>query len=210
METLQIVTIFFIFAKLVIFDYITAIAPVHFHSFNTQSLNMAKEIERKFLVVNKSFINLAKSYRHIRQAYLSTAPKATVRLRIIDDEARMTIKGRNNGAVRDEWEYAIPVADAEEMAARLTDGFSIDKTRYIVNSNGWTWEIDVFHGKHSGLIVAEIEMPSADCNPPIPDFIGEEVTNDSRYYNSMLSLNPGIPDRKSPNQQSENCYRQSK
>lgn len=156
---------------------------------------MAKEIERKFLVVNDSFMNLAKSYRHIRQTYLSTDPKATVRLRIIDDEARLTIKGRNQGAIRDEWEYAIPIADAEEMASRLTDGFSIDKTRHIVEFDGWTWEIDVFHGKHAGLIVAEIEMPSADCNPPLPDFIGVEVTNDSRYYNSMLSLNPGIPDR---------------
>lgn len=71
--------------------------------------------------------------------------------------------------------------------------FSIDKTRYIVDHEGWKWEIDVFHGRHEGLIVAEIELPSAECQPPLPKFIGREVTGDARYYNSMLSLNAGIP-----------------
>lgn len=153
---------------------------------------MAKEIERKFLVDNDSFIPLASSSSHIRQAYISTDPDATVRLRIRDTEAWLTIKGRNTGAVRDEWEFQIPVAEAAEMAERLCGGFAIDKTRYIVDFEGWKWEIDLFHGHHAGLILAEVEMPSADANPPIPPFVGREVTGDPRYYNSTLSLsNPG-------------------
>lgn len=153
---------------------------------------MAKEIERKFLVDNDSFIPLASSHSHIRQAYISTDPDATVRLRIRDTEAWLTIKGRNTGAVRDEWEFQIPVAEAAEMAERLCGGFAIDKTRYIVDFEGWKWEIDLFHGRHAGLILAEVEMLSADANPPIPPFVGREVTGDPRYYNSTLSLsNPG-------------------
>ncbi|MCM1077451.1 MAG: CYTH domain-containing protein [Bacteroides sp.] len=154
---------------------------------------MAKEIERKFLVTGTSYMELAESSHHIRQTYLSTFPDATVRLRISDNDAWLTIKGRNKGAVRDEWEFAIPVSDAEEMAEKLAGGFSIDKTRYVVNIDGWRWEIDRFHGSHEGLTVAEIEMPSADSTPVIPDFIGREVTGDPRYYNSSLSTTPGIP-----------------
>lgn len=149
---------------------------------------MTKEIERKFLVDDTSFIPLAASSSRIRQAYISTNPDSVVRLRIRDSRAYLTVKGRNDGAVRDEWEFEIPVADAEEMAGRLCGGFAIDKTRYIVNFEGWEWEIDLFHGRHDGLILAEVEMPSADCNPPIPPFIGKEVTGDPRYYNSTLSL----------------------
>lgn len=154
---------------------------------------MAKEIERKFLVTNTSFMSKAISSKHIRQAYLSANPDATVRLRITDGSAYLTVKGRNSGIVRDEWEYPIPVSDAEEMATHLAGGFAIDKTRYIVEHDGWKWEVDLFHGKHKGLIVAEIEMPSADCNPSLPDFIGKEVSGDPRYYNSVLSTPPGIP-----------------
>ena len=148
---------------------------------------MAKEIERKFLVTDTSYIERAESAVRIRQTFLSTNPDATVRLRIAGDKAWITVKGRNAGAVRDEWEYSIPVSDAEEMAERLAGGFAIDKTRYVVDHEGWKWEIDCFHGRHEGLTVAEIEMPSADSNPPLPDFIGREVTGDSRYYNSTLA-----------------------
>lgn len=150
---------------------------------------MAKEIERKFLVTDTSYVNHAESIRHIRQAYLSANPETTVRVRIADDKAWLTVKGRNSGAVRDEWEYPIPVKDAEEMAERLAGGFAIDKTRYVVDFEGWKWEIDCFHGRHEGLTVAEIEMPAADSNPPLPDFIGREVTGDARYYNSVLAQN---------------------
>lgn len=155
---------------------------------------MAKEIERKFLVDNTSFIPQALSATRIRQAYLSDNPDATVRLRIKNDSAYLTVKGRNQDSVRDEWEYPIPLSDAIEMAERLTGGFSIDKTRYVVDFEGWKWEIDSFSGRHEGLIVAEIEMPSPDSNPPLPSFIGREVTGDPRYYNSVLSTTPGIPD----------------
>ncbi len=148
---------------------------------------MAKEIERKFLVKDRSFISQAEAAVSIRQAYISTDPDATVRIRIRDKEAFLTVKGRNSGAIRDEWEYPVPVADAEEMARRLCGGFAIDKTRYIVDHLGWKWEVDIFHGHHEGLILAEIEMPSADSNPPLPPFIGPEVTGDPRYYNSTLS-----------------------
>lgn len=180
---LQKVTIFFIFAKLVIIIRISIMTRYTLRTFN----NMAKEIERKFLVSSTEFIHLAESHSHIRQTYLSINPDATVRLRIRDDKAYLTIKGRNAGAVRDEWEYQLPVRDAEEMADRLCGGFSIDKTRYIVDYRGWKWEIDLFHGRHEGLILAEIEMPTADSHPPLPPFVGPEVTGDPRYYNSTLS-----------------------
>lgn len=156
---------------------------------------MAKEIERKFLVSDIETVRvLASSSSHIRQAYISTNPDATVRLRIRDNEAYLTVKGRNEGAVRDEWEFMIPTVDAEEMVERLCGGFAIDKTRYIVNVDGWNWEIDEFHGKHQGLILAEIEMPSADSKPTIPAFIGKEVTGDEKYYNSNLAKNGSTTD----------------
>ena len=132
---------------------------------------MAKEIERKFLVTDRSFISQAEAAVSIRQAYISTDPDATVRIRIRDKEAFLTVKGRSSGAIRDEWEYPVPVADAEEMARRLCGGFAIDKTRYIVDHLGWKWEVDLFHGHHEGLILAEIEMPSADSNPPLPPWM---------------------------------------
>lgn len=123
----------------------------------------------------------------IRQCYLSDKPEATVRLRVKGDRAFITVKGLTSGAVRDEWEYPIPVADACDMAGRLAGGWSIDKTRFIVEYEGRVWEVDEFHGRHEGLVVAEIELPTSDtpfCKPP---FIGPEVTGDPRYYNSVLS-----------------------
>lgn len=148
---------------------------------------MAKEIERKFLVKEKSFAKMANRVLHIRQAYLSDRPEATVRVRITDDKAFLTIKGINHGCMRDEWEYEIPVADAVEMTERLVGGFAIDKTRYNVPFDGFIWEIDEFHGRHEGLILAEVELPAVDSNPALPPFIGEEVTGDPAYYNSTLA-----------------------
>lgn len=148
---------------------------------------MAKEIERKFLVSDTSFIACAESSSRIRQAYISVNPDATVRLRVRDDRAFLTVKGRNHGAVRDEWEYPVPVDEVEDMAERLCGGFAIDKTRYIVDFDGWKWEVDIFHGRHEGLILAEIEIPSPDCNPPLPPFLGTEVTGNPAYYNSTVA-----------------------
>ncbi|MCM1138811.1 MAG: CYTH domain-containing protein [Duncaniella sp.] len=154
---------------------------------------MAKEIELKFLVRDRTFVELSSSCSRIRQCYLSDSPDATVRIRILDDKAYITVKGRNKGCERDEWEYEIPLSDAEEMAEKLSHGFSIDKTRYKVPYMGYTWEIDEFHGHHEGLIVAEVEMPASDCHPSLPSFIGKEVTGDSRYYNSVLAKSQNQP-----------------
>ena len=147
---------------------------------------MAKEIERKFLVKNSSFMDISDSRRDIKQGYISRRPEGTVRVRICGDKAFLTVKGRNKGAVRDEWEYPVPVEDAMQMLARCTEGNVIEKTRYIVPFGGLKWEIDVFHGAHEGLVVAEIERPAPDTPFTQPPFIGREVTGDQRYYNSNL------------------------
>lgn len=147
---------------------------------------MAKEIERKFLVTDSSYRDMASAERHIVQGYLSRDPRATVRVRIADGRAWLTVKGRNDGAVRDEWEYEIPVSDARDMLGRCAAGRVIEKTRYIVDYGGRSWEVDEFGGELSGLTVAEIELDSADEQPELPPFVGDEVTGDPRYYNSAL------------------------
>lgn len=148
---------------------------------------MGKEIERKFLVTDKSFMDSAIEAKRICQGYLSVDPDATVRVRISDDKAFLTVKGRNEGAVRDEWEYPLPLRDAEEMLDRCCGERRLDKTRYIVPYGERTWEVDEFRGRLAGLTVAEIELDSADDSVELPGFAGREVTGDPRYYNSMLS-----------------------
>lgn len=137
---------------------------------------MAFEIERKFLVTSDAFKAEAESATEFEQAYISTDPDATVRLRIIDgSSARLTIKSRNHGAVRHEWEYDIPVDDARSMMMNMPVSAMIRKTRYRVGR----WEVDCFHAPCPELTVAEIELTSAD--EPIgtlPAWIGEEVTGD--------------------------------
>lgn len=153
---------------------------------------MAKEIERKYLVCNTDYKQLATSRAEIEQFYLSTDPKATVRIRITGDTAYLTVKGRNEGCTRDEWEYAIPADDAREMA-RLASATPVRKTRWIVEAGCHKWEVDEFHGHLEGLTVAEIELTCADTRPPLPAFVGREVTGDPRYYNSMLASGSEIP-----------------
>lgn len=148
---------------------------------------MAKEIERKFLVKNDSFISQSIRTEIIKQGYISTEKEATVRVRTKNDKAYITIKGINTGATRNEWEYPIPAKDAEDMIEKLCKTNIISKTRHIVEHDGKTWEIDVFDGRHTGLILAEIELSSEDEIFSIPPFIGEEVTNNPKYYNSELS-----------------------
>ncbi|MDE5750383.1 MAG: CYTH domain-containing protein [Duncaniella sp.] len=155
---------------------------------------MAKEIERKFLVVSPDYRMMATESIPMRQTYLSEAPRPTVRIRVGGAKAWLTVKGLNHGLERDEWEYEIPVADADHMAERLVGGWSIDKTRYIVPYGGWRWEVDEFHGHLEGLVVAEVEISSEDCNPPLPPFVDEEVTGDVRYYNSSLARCKGVKD----------------
>ena len=147
---------------------------------------MAKEIERKFLVIDKSYREMSVTGRSIVQAYLNRDPKATVRVRITDDKAFLTIKGKNDGATRDEWEYPIPVSDARDMIARCASGRIIEKKRFVVPFEGYDWEIDEFGGELEGLTVAEIELPAEDAEFSLPPFVGDEVTGDPRYYNSSL------------------------
>lgn len=154
---------------------------------------MAIEIERKYLVINESFIHDAKVSRRIVQGYLNRDPERTVRVRIVGEQAFLTIKGvssrtplSHNADSRLEIEVPIDLNDAKDML-RICEGTIIDKTRYYVPFGGFTWEIDVFGGALSGLIIAEVELPDSTVNPPLPAFIGKEVTRDRRFYNSNLS-----------------------
>lgn len=149
------------------------------------TLSMAKEIERKFLVTDSSYRNMATGSIHIEQRYLSDDPHRTVRIRVFGAEGRLTVKGVTNGCVRDEWEYPIPFADATAMLALCPPG--IEKTRWYVPYCGYTWEVDCFGGRLEGLVVAEVELPDAETSPALPPFIGREVTDDARYFNSSLA-----------------------
>ena len=148
---------------------------------------MGREIERKFLVKDDGYISMASEQVNIMQGYLSARKEATVRVRLWNDSGFITVKGPNRGAIRNEWEYPIPADDAREMLLNLADGGVIDKTRYIVPFGGHTWEVDCFHGKLEGLVVAEVELNSESETVDLPSFIGEEVTGDPQYYNSNLS-----------------------
>ena len=148
---------------------------------------MAKEIERKFLVTDQTYKNLASHKEDIAQGYISVDPDRTVRVRIKGCKAYLTVKTRNHGMTRNEWEFSVPVTDAREMLAECC-GNILSKTRYYVPAgNGLTWEIDEFHGVHEGLTVAEIELPAENVAFSRPAFIGKEVTGDPAYYNSSLS-----------------------
>lgn len=151
---------------------------------------MAIEIERKFLIINDDYRQIAVSHRHIVQGYLSVRPESTVRVRIIDGkEAQLTIKSVTVGATRNEWEYSIPVNDAREMLECIDPTtVVVEKTRYIVPApNGLKWEVDEFHGALAPLVTAEVELPAEDTQIQLPTFVGREVTGVADYYNSSLS-----------------------
>ena len=149
------------------------------------------EIERKFLVRDDSYKREAFASSHIRQGYLSSAPGRTVRIRIRDDRAYLTIKGpsTDGGLTRYEFEQEVPMADAEQLL-QLCEPLIIDKTRWLIRSGEHTFEVDEFHAENEGLVVAEVELKSADEVPKMPDFIGKEVTGDRHYYNSQLRQHP--------------------
>ena len=149
---------------------------------------MGTEIERKFLVKEGAWRE-AKATRY-RQGYLSTVKERTVRVRTINDKAYLTIKGLTVGASRLEFEYEIPVADAEEMLDSLCEKPLIEKNRYKVDDGTLTWEVDEFFGENEGLIVAEVELQSEDQQFTRPDWVTEEVTSDPRYYNANLIKKP--------------------
>ncbi len=150
---------------------------------------MAHEIERKFLITGEAWRELAKGTAY-RQGYLSTVKERTVRVRTIDDKGFLTIKGITVGATRAEYEYEIPAGDTNEMLDDLCEQPIIEKKRYKVPLDGFIWEIDEFGGVNEGLIVAEIELESEDQEFNKPDWIGDEVSGDPRYFNSNLIANP--------------------
>jgi len=151
---------------------------------------MAQEIERKFLVKG-GFKEAAFDALRITQGYLSTAPGRSVRVRLKGDKGFLTIKGpsRDGGLSRFEWEKEIGADEARELLALCEPGL-IDKTRWLVKAGVHTFEVDEFHGDNEGLIMAEVELSAPDEPYEKPDWLGQEVTGDRRYYNSYLSKNP--------------------
>lgn len=150
---------------------------------------MAKEIERKFLVNGSSWKDSASS-QYIVQAYLNSAKERCVRLRITGDLAFITIKGLTRGVERVEFEYEIPIEDARKILS-LCEQPIIEKTRYRLDAGGGlTWEIDEFHGVNEGLVVAEIELPDPETHFERPNWLGKEVSDDPKYFNSNLIAKP--------------------
>jgi len=149
------------------------------------------EIERKFLVRSDSYKRQAFSSSRIQQGYICSSHGRTVRVRIRDDRGYLTIKGPSDsaGLSRYEFEKEITLDEAEHLMALCEPG-RIDKTRYLVKSGSHTFEVDEFYGENEGLVMAEVELQSEDEPYEKPDFIGEEVTGDRRYYNAHLTKNP--------------------
>ena len=150
---------------------------------------MALEIERKYLVDLEKLGTLENGTR-IKQGYLSTNKEAVVRVRVKNDKAYLTIKGSNIGVTRLEFEYEIPLDEANEMLDKLCQKPVIDKTRYLINHENHIWELDIFYGENEGLVVVEVELSSEDETIILPSWVKEEVTTDSRYYNSNLMKHP--------------------
>ena len=148
---------------------------------------MGVEIERKFKV--RRDFRPSGIGTEIAQGYLARDPERTVRIRIAGTQGFLTVKGKNQGAVRAEYEYEIPLSDARELLA-LCVGPCVEKTRYIEQAAGRSWEIDVFHGANEGLVIAEVELPSADAEVMLPPWADAEVTGEKRYYNSALITHP--------------------
>ena len=150
---------------------------------------MNQEIERKYLVTSDCYKEMAVARYHIRQGYISREKTGTVRVRITNDKAYLTIKGKPAAGhfARYEWEKEIDVKEAEELM-KLCQGTIIDKTRWIVpaTEEGLKWEVDEFHGRYQGLEVAEIELESEDQIVELPAFVGKEVTDDPQYYNANM------------------------
>ncbi len=151
---------------------------------------MPIEIERKFLVHRHLWRADPATGTRYRQGYLAGDPACTVRVRLAGDRGFLTVKGAPRGIERLEFEYPIPGADAEAMLAALCRGPLIEKTRYRVPFRGRVWEVDVFEGDNAPLILAEVELPSADAEVALPPWAGREVSGDARYYNANLARRP--------------------
>jgi adenylate cyclase len=152
-------------------------------------LIMAKEIERKFLV-DVNFIQGLKEGKRISQGYIDTTDNTVVRARIMGNLAFLTLKGEVKGYTCSEFEYQIPLEDAEKIISELCIGKTIDKTRYQVNHGMHLWEIDVFHGENQGLVVAEIELQSESEEIELPVWVKSEVTGQPKYFNAVLLNEP--------------------
>jgi adenylate cyclase len=150
---------------------------------------MGVEIERKFLVIDDRWRSLSTGVLY-RQGYIADQPGRTVRVRIAGDRGFLTIKGSTNGITRLEFEYMIPINDANEMLNRLCTSPIIEKYRYKISLGNIIWEVDEFLGDNQGLIIAEVELQNAEQAIDLPDWLGEDVSHDPRYYNSNLSKHP--------------------
>jgi CYTH domain-containing protein len=155
-----------------------------------QKSGIPLEIERKFLLVGESWRSqVVGEPKRLSQGYLCADIHKSVRVRIAGNHATLTVKGSRSGITRLEMQYAIPVADAERMLAFCPRPL-IDKTRHIAMHEGMKWELDIFHGENEGLRVAEVELESEDQAISLPEWAGEEVSRDPRYYNSQLAQEP--------------------
>ena len=150
---------------------------------------MAKEIERKFLVLGDGWKRGITGVSY-RQGYLSTVKERTVRVRTVGDRGFLTIKGVTVGVTRSEFEYSIPTADADALLNDLCEKPLIEKTRYKIQHAGLTWEIDEFFGENQGLVVAEVELKDEHQAIDRPTWVGKEVSGDPRYFNSNLIKTP--------------------
>ena len=150
---------------------------------------MGKEIERKFLVADEGWRTGSEGVRYA-QGYLAVGPPVAVRVRVGGGKAALNVKKATLDIVRDEFEYPIPLEDAEAMLAHLCEGRIIEKTRYKVPFAGQVWEIDVFEGANVGLVLAEVELRDRDEEIERPPWVGDEVSGDARYLNTGLSRHP--------------------
>ncbi len=149
---------------------------------------MGYEIERKFLITGSKWRSLGEKKKY-RQGYLSNCNQQTVRVRTVEDKGYLTIKGKSSGISRKEFEYEIPLQDAVELL-KMCQETPIEKYRYIITFENFTWEVDEFLKDNKGLIVAEIELEQEDQLFTKPDWIGEEISHESKYYNAQLAQNP--------------------
>ncbi|MBL3526569.1 MAG: CYTH domain-containing protein [gamma proteobacterium endosymbiont of Lamellibrachia anaximandri] len=151
---------------------------------------MPVEIERKYLVINNKWKIQVESEATLKQGYLATLPNASIRVRVAKGCAHLNIKSVTLGISRSEYEYEIPLEEGEEILANLTAGPIIDKVRYKVRCGNHIWDLDLFHGDNEGLIVAEVELDAEDETFEMPEWAGEEVSGDPKYYNASLVKRP--------------------
>ncbi len=158
---------------------------------DTGKVTMATEFEHKLLVTTDGWRHSVSSSSTIRQAYLCVQPGMTVRVRLVDERsAYLTIKGKQAGIARPEYEYEIPIADADELSKMAQDGHPIAKTRHELGGRWAGWVVDEFGGENVGLVLAELEVPTEDTAWEVPEWAGQDVTADSRYTNAVLWAHP--------------------